>query len=144
MRKVSAVARRGSFVAPAPLPKKTSGRSSRSWPIAWRMRGAPRKLPSAELSVAAKTPATTRGARTLIACRARKDPPTISSRGTAPAMSTSCVPQMAGVKPMAASVPHGIERWELLRSPDRFAPAVIPVAAGKRSANAAQKSMPSP
>ena len=86
--RVSTVARRGSAVAPAPLPKKLNTRISRSWPMACRIRGAPRKLPRAELRVAAKTPSTTSGPNTLMACSAANGAAFSASRSPLPAVST--------------------------------------------------------
>ena len=56
MTKVSTVARLGSLAGPAPLPKKVITFMSRSCPMAWRIRGAPRKLPRAELSALKEQP----------------------------------------------------------------------------------------
>ena len=88
--KLSTVARRGSSEGPEPFPKNTSGRSRRSWPIACKMRGAPKKLPNAELNVAANTPRTTSGPKMLISCRAPNGSAISCSRSVAPAVSTIC------------------------------------------------------
>ena len=56
-RKVSTVAARGSALLPLPFANTRSPGSTRSRAKACRMRGAPIMLPSAELRVAANTPA---------------------------------------------------------------------------------------
>ncbi len=43
---------------------------------------------------------------------------------------------------MASSVPRGMARLGFFNSPDMFAPAIIPVAAGKNTAKTVQKDMP--
>ena len=48
---------------------------------------------------------------------------------------------MKNVNTMASKVPHGMDLSGFLRSPDILAPAVIPVAAGKKIAKAVQKPM---
>ena len=50
---------------------------------------------------------------------------------------------MTPVNKIAQSVPRGIDRAGSLSSPDMFAPAMIPVAAGKNRANMVRKLSPS-
>ena len=57
MINVRIMARRGSFAGPLPLPKKFMGLIILSLPKACSIRGAPIMEPSADDSVAAKTPA---------------------------------------------------------------------------------------
>jgi hypothetical protein len=60
MSTVMTIARRGSSLRPLPVPKNARRRKTSSRASACRMRGAPIMDPSAELSVAAKTPRTMR------------------------------------------------------------------------------------
>ena len=46
---------------------------------------------------------------------------------------------MINVTPIAAIVPCGIDLRGFSRSPDKLAPAIIPVTAGKNTANTTQK-----
>ena len=66
-----------------------------------------------------------------------------ASRATTAPMTQHMARYETEVIPMAINVPFGTAEEASFKSPDRLAPARIPVAAGKKIANTEKKSLPS-